>query len=332
MTARCTWPSAPMMELAVAREPVTAPPREATRCLCCGAADADPEVESRVQMGDGAEHFTFVRCTGCGLVFLNPRVPETEIGRYYEDYLPHRGPEAWGRWAHLVQTAEARTDRARVRTVQGLGPLSSAHAVLDVGCGRPSFLRLLNDQTGVRAVGTDFDASGWTREPGAWEGLSLHAGVLESLPLEGPFDRITLWHVLEHLYRPVETLRHLRSLTRPGTLMVIEVPDHSGLTRRLQGDCWAGYHTPRHTAAYAPATLRRVLEASGWQVVRQYQWGTLDPYVLWWLGQQERHGRGFRGSMESRFVPFVLGKIATLPVTLLQRWVPLGFQTAIAVA
>jgi SAM-dependent methyltransferase len=321
-----------MMELAVAHEAVTTLPRERTPCLCCGAEDAAPEVESRVQMGDRSERFTFVRCNGCGLVFLNPRVPESAIGRYYADYLPHRGPEAWGRWAALVRTAEARTDQARVRTVRSLGPLTPAQVVLDVGCGRPSFLRLLHDQTGVRAVGTDFDSSGWSKEPGAWAGLSLHPGVLEALPLEGPFDRITMWHVLEHLYQPVETLRHLRRLARPGTLLVIEVPDHSGLTRRLQGDCWAGYHTPRHTAAYAPATLGRLVEQSGWRVVRQYQWGTLDPYVLWWLGQQERHGRGFGGSMESRFVPFVLGKIATLPVTLLQRWVPLGFQTAIAVA
>jgi SAM-dependent methyltransferase len=268
----------------------------------------------------------------CDLVFLNPRVPEADIGPYYEDYLPHRGPEAWGRWADLVRTAEVRTDRERVRTVQRLGPLTREQSVLDVGCGRPSFLRLIHDQTGVRAVGTDFDAGGWSRDAAEWQGLSLHAGVLESLSLAGPFDRITLWHVLEHLYPPAETLRYLRGLARPGALLVIEVPDHSGLTRRLQGGCWAGYHTPRHTAVYAPDTLRAVLERSGWRVVRQYQWGTLDPYLLWWLGQQERHDRGFQGSMESRFLPFVLGRIATLPVTLLQHWVPLGFQTAIAVA
>jgi ubiquinone/menaquinone biosynthesis C-methylase UbiE len=331
-TERCTSPFEPMTEPAVLCDPVSAIPREATPCLCCGEANAVAEGQSRVQMGEDGEHFTFVRCTGCGLVFLNPRVPETDIGRYYEDYLPHRGPEAWGRWAGLVRTAEARTDRARVRTIQSLGALTPAEVALDVGCGRPSFLRLLKDQTGARVVGTDFDASGWSKDPAHWQGLSLYAGVLESLPLTAPFDRITLWHVLEHLYQPVETLRHLRTLARPGTLLVIEVPDLSGLTRRLQGSAWAGYHTPRHTAAYTAATLKGVLERSGWRIVRQYPWGTLDPYVLWWLGQQERQGRTFSGSMESRFLPFMLGKIAALPVTVLQRWVPLGFQTAIAVA
>lgn len=316
----------------VAPELVSASPREATVCPGCGTSEAIPVVRSRVQMVAGDERFAFVRCVGCGLVFLNPRVPEADIGRYYVDYLPHRGPYAWGRWAKLVRSAERRTDRARVRTVESLGALTPDQSILDVGCGRPSFLRQIRDRTGVRAVGTDFDASGWSGDAGQWRGLSLHAGLLESLPLAGPFDRITLWQVLEHLYRPVETLEYLRSRARPGALLVIEVPDFSGLTRRLQGSCWAGYHTPRHTAAYTPATLRGTVERAGWRIVRQYQWGTLDPYVLWWLGEQERRNRGFEGSLEARFLPFMLGKLAALPATLLEHWIPLGFQTAIAVA
>ncbi len=301
-------------------------------CLGCGGSAATAVVSHRAQMSDDPSTFTWVRCTACGLVYLDPRVPAEEIGRYYEDYLPHRGPAAWGRWARLVAGAERRTDAARLEVVRSLGPLGPAQSVLDVGCGRPSFLQVLRDRTGARAVGTDFDASGWSTAPGMREGLELHAGILEELPLVGPFDRITLWHVLEHLYRPVETLRYLRSLARPGTLLVIEVPDHAGLTRRWQGASWAGYHTPRHTAAYTPTTLRAAVEAGGWRLLRQYQWGTLDPYVLWWLGDQERRGGGFSGSLESRFLPFMLGKVVALPLTLLQRWLPLGFQTAIAVA
>ena len=192
MTGHCTSLCESMTVSAVAPELVSATRREATVCPGCGISEAIPVVQSRVQMAAEEERFTFVACVGCGLVFLNPRVPEAEIGRYYEDYLPHRGPEAWGRWAELVRSAERRTDRARVRTVQRLGPLMPDQAILDVGCGRPSFLRLIRDCTGVRAVGTDFDASGWSDDAAQWRGLSLHAGVLESLSLAGPFDRITL--------------------------------------------------------------------------------------------------------------------------------------------
>ena len=67
-------------------------------------------------------------------------------------------------------------------------------------------------------------------------------------------------------------------------------------------------------------------------MVRQYQWGTLDPFLLWWLGEQDRLERPWGGSMQRRFLPFLMGKLAALPLTLCERWLPLGFQTAIAVA
>lgn len=306
------------------------PLRETTACLNCGSAEAQVVATSRVQMANDPERFSWQQCRGCGLVYLSPRVSETAIGRYYEDYLPHRGASAWGRWAPLVELGQRRTDQARLKTVQRVLPLGPERTLLDIGCGRPTFLRLARAAAGARAVGLDFDASGWEHEPGEWSGLELHAGVLEDVVLGVAPDVITLWHVLEHLYAPVEALRLLRQLSKPGTRLIIEVPDHAGLTRRLQGSCWAGYHTPRHTAVYTPATLAAVLERAGWRVERQYQWGTLDPYVLWWLGQQERQRRSLSGSLESRFLPFLAGKILSTPIVLAERVVPLGFQTAIA--
>lgn len=306
--------------------------RERVPCLSCGSTSATLVCRSAVQMGDPGQVFDWMQCTGCGLVYLSPRVPAAEVGAYYSDYLPHRGAGAWGKYAPLVEAAQRRSDRLRLRTVRRVGTLSRSSRLLDVGCGHPTFLRLVRDETGAECTGTDFDTSGWDEDPARWQGLSLHAGELEQLPLTGPYDRMTLWHVLEHLYDPLETLRYLRQLARPGTQMIIEVPDHSSISRKVQGSFWAGYHTPRHTAAYTPATLRVMLERAGWTVARQYQHGTLDTYAVWWLGQQERQGRSLSVSLENRFVPFVLGRMASMPLLLLDRWIPLGLQTAIAVA
>lgn len=289
-------------------------------------------------MHRGAEYFDWVECTGCELVYLAHPVPEADIGRFYVDYLPHRGPSAWGVWSWVVAASEAVTDRARLDTLQRAAPIGPASAVLDVGCGRPTFLRRVRHDTGARAVGSDTSDDGWRASPERWQGIELHAGVLESLAIAGLFTHITMWHALEHLYRPLETLQHLRTLAtrdRTGgtpTRLVIEVPDFDSETRREFGDCWAGYHTPRHTAAYSPTTLRRLLERAGWRVEHQYQWGTLDPWLLTWLSREEQRGRMVSGSMQSRFFPFLAGKLMALPVTLQQRRRPLGIQTAIAVA
>ncbi|MBA3521883.1 MAG: class I SAM-dependent methyltransferase [Gemmatimonadales bacterium] len=308
------------------------PSYRVTSCPLCGTDESQIVVESAAQMSATGNRFTFVRCRQCELIYLSPRVVESEIGRYYEaGYLPHRGAAAWGKYAPLAAEGQRRTDRARVRWARRVSPLGSSSAVLDVGCGRPTFLAALGG-TGARAVGLDSSDAGWSddRERWAAAGLELHQSrVSEGLPA-GPFDLITMWHSLEHDYQPLDTLRRLRGVVREGGALLVEVPNYQSLTRRLHGPQWAGYHTPRHTAVYTPATLAALLKRAGWRVEVQHSYGTLDPYVLWWLGRQERAGRSLAGNQEAAFLPFMVGKVLTLPVAALQRWLSLGVQLAVA--
>ncbi|HEX6107304.1 MAG TPA: class I SAM-dependent methyltransferase [Gemmatimonadales bacterium] len=284
-------------------------------------------------MHRGAERFTFLRCRRCDLVYLSPRVGAAALDRYYDaSYLPHRGAPAWGRFARFATEGQRRTDKARVRLAREAAPLGDGSAVLDVGCGQPSFLEVLVRATGARGVGVDPSDAGWAREPTRWSsaGLTLRKGAVPDALGDGPFDLLTMWHALEHDYQPLETLRLLRGAVRPGGALLIEVPDYDSLTRSLHGDSWAGFHTPRHTAAYTRATLRAMLERAGWSVERQQRHGTLDPYILYWLGRQERAGRSLDGNLEAAFPWFMLGKVLTLPIVLAQRWISLGVQVAVA--
>ncbi|MBA3259169.1 MAG: class I SAM-dependent methyltransferase [Gemmatimonadales bacterium] len=259
-------------------------------------------------------------------------MPLDRLGRYYPpSYLPHRGPAAWGRWAALAEEGQRRTDRARVRWARRVARLGPGSSVLDVGCGRPTFLETLVRATGIRGVGTDVSDAGWAGDPERWARarLELRRGLVGEVPLEGPFDVVCMWHALEHDYEPADTLRRLKSLTRSGGAILVEVPNYDSLTRRLHGSAWAGLHTPRHTAAYTPKTLRAMLERAGWTVERQTAYGTLDPYVLWWLGRQELRGRRLEGDLEGAFPGFMLGKMVTLPLAAAQRWVSLGVQVAV---
>jgi 2-polyprenyl-3-methyl-5-hydroxy-6-metoxy-1,4-benzoquinol methylase len=284
-------------------------------------------------MHRGVERFSFVRCRRCALVYLNPRVSEERLAGFYdESYLPHRGPTAWGRWSRFAEKSQHRTDRARVRWARKTARLGMSTAVLDVGCGRPTFLESLVDRTGARGVGVDVSDGGWTADPERWlaAGIELHHGTVQQAAIEGPFDLVCMWHALEHDYQPLDTLRRLHGVTRPGGALLVEVPNYDSLTRRLHRSSWAGFHTPRHTMAFTPATLRAMLERAGWAVERQVGYGTLDPYVLWWLGRQELKGRFLDGNLEAAFPRFMAGKLLTLPLVAVQRWVSLGAQIAVA--
>ena len=52
----------------------------------------------------GSNKYNFDQCENCGLVFLNSRVKESELGPFYsKNYLPYRVEEAWGKYANVVK-------------------------------------------------------------------------------------------------------------------------------------------------------------------------------------------------------------------------------------
>jgi 2-polyprenyl-3-methyl-5-hydroxy-6-metoxy-1,4-benzoquinol methylase len=311
---------------------------ETTSCLLCNRDEADPFLESRVQLAPlTGEVFRFVKCRACGLVYLNPRPSTTGMARYYPpEYLPFRGAGAWGRWSPLVSRSERRMDRMRVRQVTRRVGLSPETPVLDVGCGRPTFLEAVQRMTRAPCVGIDPSDSGWTENRQRWKGLKLLEGTAADLhttlrtSAPAGFSVITLWHALEHEHDPLALLKVLRGLAAPGALLLLEVPDLDSIPARLQKEHWGGLHTPRHTAAYTPETLEAMVREAGWTVEEVHRRGTLDPFVPWWLGRQAKKARSLSGSLAHRFPAFVAGKALTFPLTWLGPRIPLGVQLAVA--
>ncbi len=280
--------------------------------------------------GDAGE-FTFRRCPQCGLVSLNPPVPPEELGEFYQDYyLPYRGAAAWGRFQALAERGMARTDALRVR--RAASRLPAQGAVLDVGCGKPTFLRdLLRRMPHISARGIDFVDTGWREDEASWEGIELMVADPAVYEHAEPVDLITMWHYLEHDYHPVETLQRMRTLAHGETRLLIEVPHVNGLSRWWYGRYWEGWHAPRHTALYSRATLTETLRRGGWRVVRYSTRGTLDTFALWWMSAMERKGIDWRGSLARHFPAFILFRVLSAPLFMLEGLLPLGVQIVEAV-
>lgn len=277
------------------------------------------------------EIFNFVKCQHCGLVMLNPRVGPAGLQRYYTQYyLPFRGPSAWGKYKHLVESNLGKTDKKRVNVTVKTTDISKSSRVLDVGCGKPTFLKRLNDITGCYALGTDFTDEGWNRDTDRFQNIHLMVSEIDKLKPDKPFDAITMWHYLEHDYHPGNTLQYLANVSHKGTKLIIEVPNFNSWTRKVQGRFWEGYHTPRHTALYSPRNISILLERNGWQVEAIKTYGTLDPYPLFWMGIQERFGTDWGRSMQKKFVGYVAGMVLTFPLFALQKWLPAGIMLVIA--
>ena len=301
-------------------------------CLACNSTNQEPFVQTSAMMYQHSqERFNFDQCHDCELVFLNPRIPESALGQFYTSaYLPYRIEEAWGKYAFLVKYDQQNIDNARVSRLKKHHTLTAHSRILDIGCGKPTFLACLRKQTSAELIGLDFSDEGWKKEQENYHGIELRVGEVADLQNEKPVDVITMWHYLEHDYQPQQHLQELLQIAHPKTQLIIEVPNFDSYTQRKFGEFWSAYHTPRHTALYSPNNITLLMKNSGWQVEQVLTYGTLDPYTLHWMSQMGKKGIDWEASMEKRFIGYVAGKVLNTPIFMLQKWFSMGFMTVIA--
>ena len=58
-------------------------------------------------------------------------------------------------------------------------------------------------------------------------------------------------------------------------------------------------------------------------------YGTLDPYVLYWMSKMEQKGIAWNKNMEEEFVGFVMGMLAFFPKSYFQQSQSLGVMTVV---
>ena len=116
-------------------------------------------------------------------------------------------------------------------------------------------------------------------------GISLHLGSAEKFPITGPFDVITMFHVLEHVEDPQLIINNIVKNLRPGGLFIMEVPNIESYLAKHHGLSWK-YIALEHLWYFSPATLRKLLADSGFQIVfwqkRNYEIGYMS---LGWIRQ-----------------------------------------------
>ncbi len=215
-----------------------------------------------------------VRCTECGLVYLNPRLSAERIIEAY---------------AGGEDQAFIRQDAMRIRTfVEALKELarkyriklSSETKVLDVGCAGGAFLQAAR-QVGLTPVGVE--PSRWLSNYARTEhSLDVRSGTLLEQDFESEsFDLITLWDVIEHLPDPGKELDQIHALLKPNGFLVVNYPDFGSFPAKLFGRKWP-FLLSVHLLYYTPQTIRRQLKKHGFEVLSiTRHWQTLElGYVL----------------------------------------------------
>jgi SAM-dependent methyltransferase len=145
-------------------------------------------------------------CSTCGLWFKHPFLPSEQVARFYSD-----APDTLS-W----DTGEIRADfLCAISAISDAMPQGGA--VLDFGCYKGEFLRLLPDNLSKAGIEPSLAGSKVASE----NNIEILGGELSSALRERQFDCITLFDVFEHLTDPLGTLDTLFAHIRPHGLLCV---------------------------------------------------------------------------------------------------------------
>ncbi len=153
---------------------------------------------------------------------------------------------------------------------------AAARTFLDVGCGEGWALDYFQRQ-GWDVLGLDFSSFSLEQfHPGLRGRLragDLYHGLQELITEGRQFDVLWLDNVLEHVLDPAELLRRCRALTRPGGVLLVDVPnDFSPLQQHLLAaghidrPFWVAL--PDHLSYFGAEGLRKLANATGWRTAK----------------------------------------------------------------
>lgn len=202
----------------------------------------DPNHPKRAMIRD-------VQCDDCFAAFLDPVYTETGFRILFA-----QAERSYG--ATMGRVGE------QISWMAERGLLGHGAVALDVGCYDGGLLAAMPD--GVHRMGVDIDSVAIERGRRLLsETAELVVGDFESFVVSTPPDLITMFHVLEHLPRPVPTLTRLREVSHEGTRLVVEVPVLEGRPTNDLG----GFFTVQHTTHFSRRSLANCLTRSGWRIV-----------------------------------------------------------------
>ncbi len=230
-----------------------------TPCPSCGGQQALPVCEVDGKTG---EPLRTVMCTGCGLGRIDPLPDRLALEAWYRDaYRQEYKSSIQPKIRHVLRAGRNARDRwswltSHARLPQGF------RRTLDVGSSSGEYVFLMK-QLGFDATGIEPHA-GYATYARDQLGLNVLHGALmdhaDHLP-PASLHLISMFHVLEHVVSPIETLASFRRLLAPEGLLFIEVPGST----RLCGQATLFFKA--HTLHFTGPTLRQVVERAGFEVL-----------------------------------------------------------------
>lgn len=261
------------------------------KCTLCGCEDTTL-IDSKIR-NDVNDEFKMYSCGKCKTHFLYPRPQEEQLQNYYDGkFREEVHTNAYYEFEKLDKVVEKFTPEAIERAKRVSHELTNEDDVLEIGCASGYFLIQLAGKV-HRICGTEWDRKSqeYIKERFSDRGIEVDYNPQD---FNSKFDKIFMFHVLEHIEAPVEFLKGLKDILKPGGCIYIEVPNVDDVMVKTY-DCQPFkdfYYKKAHLYNFNEMGLKYVFENAGYQ----YSIDFIHRYDLsnhlYWLGKGIPGGKG----------------------------------------
>jgi len=231
-------------------------------CNLCGSTTYSVLFEAGV-----AQVNRIVKCSGCGLLYANPRhrPPDVELISDYDADWVQAHITTTNSWRLEKETLQLRDYRSTKKILAEKYP--NRGSLVEIGCG-------------MGFLSNFFREDGWTTtgiEPNV--GLGAYArrqfrlttvdGTLEEAKFQPEsVDVALMMHVIEHVPNPMSTFAEVYRILKPGGCFVLETPRYDTLMFRLLGRRERSLSCDGHIYFFTTDTLAKMAAKAGFKITR----------------------------------------------------------------
>ena len=266
---------------------------EIKNCPVCNKSNFSKHLESK-DFSVSKESFVVVSCDTCDFHFTNPRPSDENLGKYYisDHYISHNNTRRT-LFEKIYQLVRRIAINGKFRLIS---TFFRSGRILDVGCGTGDFLN--------KCKSKNWETKGVEpSEIARNQAINNHKlDVEESTDLsklEGEFDIITMWHVLEHVSSLNETLVQFNQLLSKKGKIIIAVPNLESYDAKYYKEYWAAYDLPIHLYHFSKKSICTLFEKHGFSL-RKTKGMKFDSFYVSMLS--EEHISGKKNFIKSVFV------------------------------
>lgn len=209
-----------------------------------------------------------VSCPRCGLVFVPPAsvAPQRLAEFYSEKYFEGGMADGYADYS----ASEATLRQQARRTLRIIRSYQHGGNLLEIGCAYGFFL--LEAKEWYESQGIEI--SSFAARQAQQRQLRVVCGDFLQTPFTAKqFEVVCLFDCIEHLADPFSYLMKTAEVLTPAGIVVLTTGDIGSLYARVARQHWRLMTPPQHLFYFSRRTLSRMLEKTGFEVVRVcYPW------------------------------------------------------------